>query len=210
MLLRDYSIAVQPIIDFSNQEIFGYEAFIRGPKTPEELFRSSVHTAELDETIHSMALLRCESLIAHHQKLFLNCHPHSLDKISLSPEFDQKVVLEITEAGKVDYSQLKSRFSSWKQRGIQIALDDLGKGYNNVYILNEMTPDYIKVDKSFVAKIDQEQTKAFLFILAKWCKEKGIILIAEGIETKDQYEHCIRLGIPMGQGFYLGVPQYAG
>ncbi len=91
--------------------------------------------------------------------------------------------------------------------GFQIALDDTGTGYASLEAVMELAPEFIKVDRSFVARIDEDQSrKELVRALQSLAQRIGALIIGEGLSTLEELETLGELGIPYGQGWLFGKP----
>src|SRR6218665_769224 len=92
--------------------------------------------------------------------------------------------------------------------GFQIAIDDLVSGYSGLRLWSEIRPDYVKIDRHFVANIQNDRIKReFVRFIRDISSRIGCHVIAEGIESAGEYLTLHGLGISNLQGFYLGYPQ---
>ena len=95
----------------------------------------------------------------------------------------------------------------YRQDGFKIAVDDLGAGYSSLETIIEIRPEAIKLDKHIVFGVSKDPYKSSIVkLFVAFCRENGIICVAEGIETKEDYEALIELGVDAGQGYYLCRP----
>jgi EAL domain-containing protein (putative c-di-GMP-specific phosphodiesterase class I)/DNA-binding response OmpR family regulator len=124
--------------------------------------------------------------------------------------FTQKhpIVLEVTERSAIrDVSVFRSALTSLRQLGFRIAIDDAGSGYASLQAIAELRPDYIKVANTLITGLRSDSIKRDVVeMLVNLSRRIDAVCVAEGIETPEDLEECRALGIPYGQGFYLGVP----
>lgn len=213
-VLQDSYIAFQPIFNIRSQKIFAIEAFLRRKgmdAAPLDVFQVAINSGTigaLDARIHLMAVDAMPSNIEC--RLFLNCHPYSLDDLFQHSKLDagirSNIVLEITEVERISEQQLKDFCDQAKEQGYSIALDDFGSGYNNVSILDAVRPHFIKIDQSIIHKCDRPIIKKYMQIIKEWAGENQAEIIAEGIETKVHLQHVLQSGINYAQGYLLGEP----
>ncbi|MDB5054048.1 MAG: diguanylate phosphodiesterase domain protein [Bacilli bacterium] len=137
--------------------------------------------------------------------MFLNSHPDSLPYLKLHT--NKKIIIEVTEQKPINLKHTSQAILYLKKKGIQFALDDYGAGYSNLERFNLLKPDYLKLDKSVIRRLDIS-TYRFLFEeITQLCIKKNIPVIAEGIETMIDKELCLNLGIKYGQGYFIGKPE---
>ncbi|GAB3316111.1 GGDEF domain-containing protein [Haliea atlantica] len=223
---RQISTLLQPVVDLKQRRILGYEALSRGPSdshlhNPTALFDTAFRSGQLS----TLELLCRETALKHFQHLglpgalFLNATPMSLfqashaahhtlallEKVGLSPE---QVVIELTEQHPLeDFALVREAIRHFHELGFRIALDDLGGGYAGLRMWSELQPDYVKIDKHFVQSIHEDPVKqGFVRSILDIARDLNCQVIAEGIETVEEYQ-CIRsLGIGIGQGYYFARP----
>jgi EAL domain-containing protein (putative c-di-GMP-specific phosphodiesterase class I) len=116
--------------------------------------------------------------------------------------------LEITESVVMhDALQTVQMLSALKQRGIALAIDDFGTGYSSLSYLKSFPIDTLKIDRSFLAKIDEDVSRVELIeTIIALSRVLGLSAVAEGVETAEQLELVRRLGAHSAQGFYFSMP----
>ncbi|PLP99784.1 EAL domain-containing protein [Cupriavidus pauculus] len=224
----------QPIVTLASGEILGYEALIRGPAgsphaSPDALFRMAQETGTtigLEMTAARTALASWAAL-GLAGKLFLNFSPltlrHLLDHrgramtallgldgaqgtgARIAPS---RVVIEVTEQTAVgDAASFANVVAVLTELGVQYALDDFGTGHANLDRLAELTPQFIKIDKSLVRGIHASSRRLeVLRAILSLMHALGGRVIAEGIETAEELALVRDLGVAAGQGYFLGRP----
>ena len=118
------------------------------------------------------------------------------------------LVLGLTERENVeDMARLRHNLEVCRQAGIRIAADDVGAGNAGLRMLSELTFDLVKIDLSLVQSgVIRESSMAVLSALRELANRSSATLVAEGIETADQLEAVLNLGLTAGQGYLLGRP----
>ena len=124
---------------------------------------------------------------------------HESDPSKLLLEVTESVILEDVEAGLTVLTGLK-------QLGAEIAIDDFGTGYASLSYLRRFPASAIKIDRSFIATLDDPRTLAIVTAMVELGHALGLTAIAEGIETAEQLAVLRELGCDLGQGFYLARP----
>lgn len=217
----------QPIVALGEGAgVFGYEALTRLQdnsvfRGPMELFRFAGEEGavySLDRIARERAIDGCLKL-APNQKLFINVMAQIMEDPSFSPGRTlnflkrhhlqpNQVVFEITERSSIeDYPAVKKALQHYRNQGYQIAIDDVGAGYSSLQSIVELRPDYLKIDRSIIHHIHQDDVKAhILHTLQEVGAKLGVPLIAEGIEREEELAALIRMGIPYAQGYHLGRP----
>jgi EAL domain-containing protein (putative c-di-GMP-specific phosphodiesterase class I) len=212
-------LAYQPIFRADGSR-YGYEALVRCDVDPLRAPPALIDAAErLDRMIELGRLLRARiaSLIASRPDLcpiFVNLHPSELDDEQLyhpAGAFARhagSVVLEITERASIDdISEVRSRVRRLKDLGFRVAVDDLGAGYAGLSTFAALEPDVVKLDMSLVRSVDAEPIrKRLVRSMIEVCRESGILVVAEGIETEAERDTLVELKCDLLQGFLLGRP----
>jgi len=216
----------QPIYNVEQKTILGYEALTRGPKnshlySPEALFTLAQQyglLSELELLCREKAITRFVELQLS-GKLFLNIclnvmlnkdHPHgeTIKLVKKSGLSAKQVVIEISEKSPFpDSDILLKTLNKYRQFGFDIAIDDLGAGYSGLKQWSYLRPNIVKIDRYFVEQCDQDLMKQkFLKILFELGKISNADVIAEGIETKGEFELLRSLGMVYAQGYFLAHP----
>ena len=128
------------------------------------------------------------------------CNKYNIDKSSIE--------LEITESASSDKNiNLMDVMNSIKKENFQISLDDFGTGYSSLNMLEHLPIDTIKIDKSFIDNIENEDKKIDLIkYILKMSKELNIKTVAEGVENKFQLEYLKLNNCDIIQGYYFSKP----
>jgi EAL domain-containing protein (putative c-di-GMP-specific phosphodiesterase class I)/DNA-binding response OmpR family regulator len=212
----------QPIFHLEAMEAFGHEALTRGPvetafESPELLFqfaRENEATWELEQLCLSSSASRYG--LDGQTHLFINVEAETITALSqggaeaVPPLFALKcpVVLEVTERSAIrDVPVFRAALAQLRDQGFRIAIDDAGSGYASLQAIAELRPDFIKVANTLITGLRSDSIKRDVVeMLVNLSRRIDAVCVAEGIETPEDLEECRRLGIPYGQGFYLGVP----
>ena len=118
------------------------------------------------------------------------------------------LVLEITESLLMDVEHASNVLRRLKDLGVRLAIDDFGIGYSSLSYLEHFAVDFLKIDRSFVHRIDPEiaGSEVLIPLLIELAHRLGLTAVAEGIETKEQLERLREVGCGLGQGNYLSEP----
>ncbi len=115
--------------------------------------------------------------------------------------------LEITESVLMDQSEAGIRtLRRLRALGVRLVLDDFGTGYSSLSYLKHLPLDLIKIDRSFVAGIEENADRSIVEAVVALAHGLGIGVVAEGIETKRQAERLLELGCDLGQGYLFSRP----
>ena len=145
------------------------------------------------------------SLYEFFSKNFLNTIISTLKKYQVPARY---LEIEITETtSQVNKFLSLSVIRKLKEIGVRVLMDDFGIGYSQIDTLRQIPFDAIKIDKSFVDKmIDNEKTRAIIKFLIELGHTNGMEVIAEGVETKEQADILRKFKIDTIQGFYYSRP----
>ena len=210
----------QPIVLADNGEIFGYEALMRAEGlNPLQILRYSELTgrlSEIEERTYQnvLAIVTGEEDKFCGRRVFLNSmpdvrmHPETEAEImSILTKVSDRVVIEMTENTQFSSGRLESVKNKFRSHGIDIAVDDFGTGYSNISNLLRYTPNYVKIDRSLMSGIENDQKKRhFVREIIEFCHDNGIKALAEGVETHEELRTVIMLGIDLIQGYYTARP----
>jgi len=128
-----------------------------------------------------------------------------LHQTGLPPE---QLVLEVTESVMLQYPELAAeRLVQLRTSGIQIAIDDFGTGYSSLSNLAHLPIDTLKIDRSFVARMENNrEAVAIIQAIIELARALRLRIVAEGIETRSQWDQLHALGSHSGQGYYYSRP----
>ncbi|KGP71222.1 EAL domain-containing protein [Pontibacillus yanchengensis] len=221
----EFSSHIQPIIDLKSKEVFGYEALLRTTNSsisPGELFgfaqRAGLHSM-LDQKAREEAVKSKAEHIPKGQKCFINflpstiyvpeyCLRHTFNIVRRYNVDPADLVFEVVETEKItNMDHLKNIFETYQASGMNVALDDVGSGYSTIDVLNLLKPHIVKIDREYIRDCHLEKEKQdFLLRVMNTANELGVELLAEGIETIEEYYWLQNNGIQYGQGYYIGKP----
>lgn len=122
----------------------------------------------------------------------------------------ERIIFEITEGEKVDdLAHLRMIVEYYRKRGFKTAIDDFGAGYAGLNLLSEIQTDIIKLDMALIRNIDQDRVRqAIVRGVMQVSDELSAKVIAEGIETREEWDTLQSLGIELFQGFYFARPAF--
>ncbi|MGH9442113.1 MAG: EAL domain-containing protein [Thermoanaerobaculia bacterium] len=226
-ILDDRAIrtVLQPIFHLSTLEIFGHEALSRGPKgtafeSADLLFEYAIrHGAvwELERLCAESSSRRFEAMGPG--LLFVNIEADVLSSLGegdgeiLLPLQSRKgrIVLEVTERTAIrDIPGFRSCLDRLRREGFRIALDDAGSGFASLQAIAELRPNFLKVANTLVTGLANDPIKRDIVeMLLHVSRRIEATCVAEGIETEEDLNECRRIGIPLGQGYFLGAPREA-
>jgi len=225
------SVRFQPVLDVrsARPQPHYLEALIRGPRgtiaeAPTILFeyaRKKNMEGAVDRRCVE-AILEAAAAVPAHLRLGINIHAstlamdegfaefleHALAARGISP---LRLVVEIVEhAPPWDVVSFRGTLAWLRRMGARIALDDVGLGHSNYMMICECRPDYLKVDRYFVAGCHADfHRRAVLSSVAQLAGPFGARVVAEGVEDPADLETLARIGIDLVQGFLFGQPRPA-
>ena len=218
----------QPIVD-RDAQVYGYEMLSRFQNEdgtmiyPNEIFpaaKSRGRLYALDRVCRMTAVKYAAALEG--KKAFINFIPTSIyspesclrstTDLALQLGVDPaQLVFEVVETEQVeDMNHLKRILAYYKDKGFHYALDDVGEGYSTIEMLAELEPQYMKLDMQFVNGVaaDVKKQQVARKFLEK-SLEIGSTPLAEGIETREDFEWLKAQGYQLFQGYYFGKPAAA-
>ncbi|MDF2557536.1 MAG: hypothetical protein K0R71_1364 [Bacillales bacterium] len=219
----------QPIISIRDGSISGYEALSRITgenlfKNPEELFTFANECNrlwDLEQLCRTTALESAYKFMIppYNKKLFLNVNPNIMHDENFKKGFTKdflgqykiapnNVIFEITEKNIIDDMEgFRSTIIHYKSQDYNIAIDDAGEGYSGLNLISDINPNYIKLDMKLIRNIHIDNLKrAIVKGMVEFSKASSVKLIAEGVETYEELETLVKLGVQYGQGYFIQKP----
>ncbi|WP_299402605.1 EAL domain-containing protein [Acaryochloris sp. IP29b_bin.148] len=224
-------LVYQPIVDLATEKTTGFEALLRWHHPERGLIPPSefIPVAEdaglmvaidwwvLTEACRQMAQWLTTYPHASRLTINVNISAHQF----LQPTFCEKVMAIIHETGmqahhlKLEITEgvilsnapnIAEQLNNLKKLGIQLAIDDFGTGYSSLSYLYAFPLDVLKVDYSFVARMDQEDGLAIVRTIVNLGQNLNMKVVAEGVETKVQQEYLREMGCEYAQGYLFSRP----
>lgn len=225
---RTAIFAFQPIVNINTGACFAVEALLRnvdrlGFTSIPDLFDYAWNAGilhRLDMVLRQIAIAQFARTPACRGKnLFFNIdgrifesrdyHPHQtvkiLNRYGLRPE---TLVLELPEKyDNASARNLSDTLDICRQHNYQIAIDDFGRGFSELKMLYEHQPDYIKIDRFFISGLaDDSKKRLFVSSIVNLAHVLGTMVVAEGVETENEFLACKEIGCDLVQGFYVAKP----
>jgi EAL domain-containing protein (putative c-di-GMP-specific phosphodiesterase class I) len=219
-----FSFAFQPIVDANTRQVLSYEALIRGPDnkpahqilaqvSPDRMFAFDQRARVAAIDLAMRLRLNCD--------LNLNFLPRSVDS---SPESIlttleaadranlpiKRIVLEVVEGEIIhDHSRFNMLINNYRGLGLKVAIDDFGSGYSGLNLLADFQPDQVKLDMQLIRGIERHGPRqSIVRAIHGICIELGIDVIAEGVETKEEYGWLTSQGLHLFQGYLFAKPAF--
>jgi diguanylate cyclase (GGDEF)-like protein/PAS domain S-box-containing protein len=219
----------QPFVDLATDEVMGFEALVRwhhprrGLLPPDEFLSVAEETGLIVPIGRFVLMEGCRQIRELQRKhpengslkLTVNLSNKQFFQADLFDQIAEALAasgldpaclgLEITEGVIIRQADsASSRFSRLKSLGVQLYLDDFGKGYSSLNYLHRFPMDILKIDRSFVSRIEEaEGNFAIVKAIVTLAHQLGMEVVAEGIQTADQRARLRGLGCEYGQGFFL-------
>jgi EAL domain-containing protein (putative c-di-GMP-specific phosphodiesterase class I) len=222
----DFSMAFQPIVNTTTQEIFAQEALVRGvnEESAGEILgrinddnRYRFDQACRVKAVQLGAALNITSFIS------INFLPNAVYRpelcirttIEAAATFGfpvDRIIFEFTEVEKInDHAHLREIVQYYRNTGFLTAIDDFGAGYSGLSLLAEFQTDLVKLDMSLIRDISHNKSRqAIVKGIVQVCNELSIKVIAEGVETYEELAILQSFGIELFQGYYFAKPKFQG
>ncbi len=216
----------QPIFDLRSNQLVGCEVLMRIHEgkhiwMPDQLIPAIMDSGLTRRYDHAVARKAIGELASHLPvqpagfKIALNFFPESIDRATLMPLLqdvlkragrdDFQLCIEVTEHSLS--SKLIAETNSLKEQGFLIAIDDFGTGYSNLQSVTTLSPNLLKIDKSFVFELEDVTLRSTLIPhIVNIAQAVGAQVIAEGIEKLEHVPVLVGMGVQYGQGYAFARP----
>jgi len=215
----ELSVVFQPIVSMNDGELFAYEALARCAraklKSPPVLFERAVSAGcvgRLGRMVREIAVP-----LGAGKPLFLNVHPQELQEPWLirpdDPIYahDDEIFLEVTESVPLTHFELcRHVLKEVRVRGgVHLVVDDLGAGYSNLKRIIDLEPRVVKLDRELIVNVHQSTRQQRLVTsVVRLCADLNAVVVAEGIETSDEFSALCDTGVHYGQGYLFAKPNF--
>lgn len=227
---KEFTLYYQPVIDTENKTIFGFEGLLRWnhPELGVLIPHKFINIMEQSGDINWVGSWGLEKLIkeainigshlSSEVVLSLNLSPKQLIDPQLPQNFQKilkkhkispkNIALEVAEFTLFEkHEVIRNNLKNLKELGFKISVDGFGFDFNGIKRLGELQVDIVKLDKEYMdPENDQMLKNQFINLLIDFAKENNILIVAEGIETKEEYDYVKGLGIKIIQGFHFAEP----
>jgi diguanylate cyclase (GGDEF)-like protein len=226
---HDIEVFYQPQFNFQ-KEVVGFEALARwtskvvGVISPAKFIPIAEQTgliAEIRQQVFEKVCRFIKKLTIENEKVFIisvNISPLEINRDdfleSIMAEItghdinSKNIGIEITESALMEsYEVTREKLEFLKRAGFELSLDDFGTGYSSLNYLSKIPVSIVKIDKSFVDRIlDDEKHMILTRTIIKLSHELNMHTIAEGVETEEQFKVLMGMECDYIQGYYLGKP----
>ena len=222
-----FSMAFQPIVDISTRRVYAYEALVRGPQGQgagtvlSQVNEDNLYAFDQSCRVQAITLASQLGLAKDGALLSINFLPGAVYSPAACIQLTLKtarelnfpldrLIFEITEGEKVkDPKHLEAIAKEYNKHGFKIAIDDFGAGFANLLLLADLSADIVKLDMTLTRNLHlRKKARAIVCSLVGLCKSLGITLIAEGVETAEEYAALEDCGIHLMQGYLLARPAF--
>ena len=223
-----FDVHYQPIVSLCSGQDYGFEALIRWVGGQSEHMEpiDIIQAAEQNGAIGSLGNWVLNRALEDHtrwgktSRVTVNVSPRQLGQREFLEQVQgalnhwnvapKHLEVEVTETALLQDMASIEELHALKQLGVQIALDDFGTGYSSLTLLQRFPFDKLKVDRSFVDRVDSDPlSQAIVRSVVQLGRELQISTVAEGIETERHRSVMDAMGCTLGQGFLLGRPMEA-
>jgi diguanylate cyclase (GGDEF)-like protein/PAS domain S-box-containing protein len=228
----EFVLHYQPIMDIFKKQLVGFEALVRWQHPTRGLILPSEFIPITEET---GMILRLDDWVINEScrqlsdwrnrfpnhfplKISVNLSVQDLRAANLVSSIESSlsktglsgdcITLEITESMLIDnIHKTIDLLNQLREKNIHISIDDFGTGYSSLKYLHLLPADYLKIDRSFVSRMAEENRDyQVVNTIINLSNQLGVAVIAEGIETNQQLKWLEKLGCEFGQGYFFSKP----
>lgn len=222
-----FSMAFQPIVDVQIGSVYAYEALVRGPagesaySVLSQITDSNRYAFDQSCRVQAIRLASRLGLLDTGAKLSINFLPGAVYspaaciRLTLKTAEEchfpyDRLIFEFTEAEKVnDPRHLQAIAREYHKHGFAIAIDDFGAGFANLNLLADLESNMLKLDMELIRNIHlRPRAQAIVRSFVVICAQFGMALVAEGIETVEEYTTLRECGVTLMQGYLLAKPSF--
>ncbi|MDA1081898.1 MAG: EAL domain-containing protein [Gemmatimonadetes bacterium] len=213
-------IAFQPVVSLKSKSLLGYEALMRCDETLFASYASLLAASDrvawrplMARTIYQRIAASCSEL-PDGALLFVNVHPWDAQEGLLTgaeaplEPLARSIVLEISDrTSPAQIDSFANGIPALRGAGYRIAVDDLGTGGSGMNSYAKLAPDFVKLDGRLIQGLDTNDASARMTRgIYALCRELGVPVIAEGVETAGERDALSALGADLAQGHAFGMP----
>ncbi|MCD0448293.1 EAL domain-containing protein [Actinocorallia sp. API 0066] len=231
---EEFEVEFQPVVDLADGKVTGVEALARwrrdGRQVPPEEFLGTAEESGLIVQLGAWVLREACAEVARWraQGWEIGLSVNFTARQIASPKIAGTVAAALTETGLPPHAltlevkeevlveqaqgdeQHAARLAALRDLGVRLAIDDFGTGYASLAFLGQLPVDVIKIDPSFTAGLEEDETRALLTrTIIRLGSDLGLTVVAEGIESARQQEILREMGCHRGQGFHVARPMSA-
>ncbi len=227
--IEHIDFALQPIVDINTGVVFAYESLLRkyknaGFNSIDDFFNKAYEEKVLfsvDLELRKKILSKMKDLYKENTNFFLfyNLDNRIIEmdnyKTGLTMDMLEKysypnnfVTFEVSEKHEFEsYIKAKTILNLYTEQGFNVALDDFGTGYSGLKMLYHLNPTFIKIDRFFISDIINDYKKRlYVTNIVNIAHQSNAKVIAEGVETVEEFNICKEIGCDLVQGYYIQKP----
>ncbi len=208
----------QPIFQSDGKTVFAWEALMRPTEKPilnlinDYMERDELHVLEVATLFGAM---QAYVLRGYEERVSINSFPNDCLRQDEADVFWEyfgnsirgRMIIENLEYPYFSYEIWKEKKRSVKSMDNLLSADDFGSGINDMERVNIMEPDIVKLDRELISGIDHDpQKQSNVTNLVMEFHSKNILVVAEGVEEKEEFDYLVGLGVDLFQGYYLARP----
>ncbi|WP_024461322.1 EAL domain-containing protein [Marinimicrobium sp. LS-A18] len=219
----EFTMAFQPIVDIEKREVFAYEALVRGTQG-EGAFQilqkvTDDNRYQFDQSCRTKAI-ELAAKLGMTTFLSINFLPNAVYEpksciratLAAADKYDfpcNRIIFEVNESEPVgDPGHLEGIFEEYNAQGFTTAIDDFGAGHAGLNLLADFQPGIIKLDMALIRHIDTNRIRqSIVHGVVNTCRELGVEVIAEGVETAGELATLRSMGVHLIQGYLLARPE---
>lgn len=222
----EMEFAYQPIVDVASCTVYGHEALVRGPNGESAYsVLSQVNDQnryKFDQACRVKAVAGAARL-GMREYLSINFLPNAVYRPDLCLRTTleaarehhfpiERIIFEVTESEQVrDRKHLVNIFEEYRRFGFMTAIDDFGAGYAGLNLLAEYQPHLAKLDMDLIRGVDTHRPRqAIVANMVAMCRDLGVRILAEGVETRAERDFLRDAGIELMQGYFFSKPVFKG
>ncbi|MCH8497055.1 MAG: EAL domain-containing protein [Marinobacter sp.] len=219
-----FTFAFQPIVDTDTREVYAYEALVRGPEQQGAFWvldQVNQQNRYAFDQICRVKAVKLAAKLGMKAKLSINFMPNAVYQAEYcirttlaaakTYAFDTRnIIFELTEGEDLTSTDhLVSIIKAYQEMGFKTSIDDFGAGYARYNILIASPPDVLKLDMALIRDIHQEPNKQAVVIgIVEMMNRLGGRIVAEGVETVEEYRWLSGQGIHLYQGYLFARPGF--
>ncbi|WP_052200469.1 EAL domain-containing protein [Terriglobus sp. TAA 43] len=224
-----FSMAFQPIVNVTTGSVYAYEALVRGPQGQSaasilaRLKEDDLFLFDQGSRSRAMTLATNLGIVKLDAALSINFLPRAIRTpeacstmtltAARSLNFPcNRLIFEVTESERVlDAEQVEAIAREYQRHGFRIAIsiDDLGSAVSGKSVRKQIRADILKLDMAITRNLHlRPRAQAAIVSLQNACTAEGIDLIAEGVETVEEYLALLRCGLEYMQGYLFARPAF--
>ncbi|KGR74573.1 GGDEF domain-containing phosphodiesterase [Ureibacillus sinduriensis] len=226
---EEFTVYLQPKINLNTDEIEGFEALARwhspvlGPVSPAEFIPIAEKSGKINEVdiLILRKVLKFQNIrlskglkmvpiavnispVHFYSESFMKDFLSLVEKYQITPDY---IKIEVTESVELfDFKKAKDILLELKKLGYESSIDDFGVGFSSLSYLQQLPFSEIKIDRSFINDINNSDMHAVVQTIVLLAEKLRMHVVAEGIETAEQYSILQKMGCKSGQGYYFHKP----